>query len=349
MVSIQELPDEIILKVINYLQIKDLMRCGQASKRIREISRDKSLWQKLNFCNLGGKQVLPTELVKMVLENGCQYLRLESAVLGCSLGLRSVSEGKMGLNKISKLRYLDLTNCTASKDCLEEILASCIYLQKFSIASFYIFNPYRSLSQNMIESICYQNGRTLQTLNLSSCHGLDLDSIKKITVNCKNLKNVDLSCTFLSGDSVKFLVNNLNPKAEKLNLAHLSNITDDLIKTLITRCNRLSWLILACTSITKKSWTHISENLQNTLEKLDISWCINVTYAELTVMKSMPSLKVLHCQDYICNLDKELFKKKMPALKFNEKFSVDERRPFIWENKGEIWDIKAELQMNFFK
>ena len=43
MVSFQDLPDEIILKVINYLQIYDLLRCGRVSKRIRNISHDESL------------------------------------------------------------------------------------------------------------------------------------------------------------------------------------------------------------------------------------------------------------------------------------------------------------------
>ena len=49
MASIQDLPDEIILKVINYLEIEDLTRCGRVSKRIRKISHDESLRKKLIF------------------------------------------------------------------------------------------------------------------------------------------------------------------------------------------------------------------------------------------------------------------------------------------------------------
>ena len=48
MVSFQDLPDEIILKVINYLQIYDLLRCGRVSKRIRKISDDESLRKQAN-------------------------------------------------------------------------------------------------------------------------------------------------------------------------------------------------------------------------------------------------------------------------------------------------------------
>ena len=98
MVYFQDFPYEIILKVISYLGIKDLIKCGQASKRIREISCDESLWRKLNFSKLSAEQgsqnyykhVLPTELLKMILENGCQYLCLEETRLGRLLERRYV-------------------------------------------------------------------------------------------------------------------------------------------------------------------------------------------------------------------------------------------------------------------
>jgi hypothetical protein len=148
------------------------------------------------------------------------------------------------------------------------------------------------ISQNMIESICYQNGRTLQTLNLSYCCYLDLVSIEKITNKCKNLKNVDFCGTHMSRDSIKLLVNNLTSTVEKLNLGFLPRITDDHVKTLVEKCDKLSVLILRCTSITNNSLAHIIENLPDTLEKLNVSWCSYLTYAKLSEVKSMPSLKV---------------------------------------------------------
>ena len=41
----EDLPNELILKVFGYLKIKELIHCGQLSKRIREISHDETLWQ----------------------------------------------------------------------------------------------------------------------------------------------------------------------------------------------------------------------------------------------------------------------------------------------------------------
>ena len=256
MVSLQDLPDEIILKVINYLQIKDLIRCGHTSKRIRRISCDESLWQKLNISKLSGifstlnlklqKHNLPIDFLKMVLENGCQYLHLESTVLCSPMELGNVTKDKMCLKKVSKLRCLDLKCCMASNDCFEEILTSCYSLQKLSITSgfFHIL-----FSQKMIENICYQNSTTLKTMNLRGCRGLNLDSIQKITNNCKNLTNVDFSGTYLSEESIQFLANNLTSMVEKLNLANLYDVKDDHVKTLVKRCDILSLLILGQTSI----------------------------------------------------------------------------------------------------
>ena len=113
-----------------FLNIKDLVKFGHVSKRMRKIRSDKSLWQKIN-------------------------------------------------------------------------------LAKLSLASRELRN---SLTSNMIRSISYQNGHSLQTLNLSFWNGLDLESIEIVTKNCVELKNIDLAATDLSKDSIKILVTNLTPR-----------------------------------------------------------------------------------------------------------------------------------------
>ena len=65
MASIQDLPDEIILKVINYLEIEDLTRCGRVSKRIRKISHDESLWKKRCDMRIKREKVLFEEIVRL--------------------------------------------------------------------------------------------------------------------------------------------------------------------------------------------------------------------------------------------------------------------------------------------
>ena len=250
---IQDLPDEILLKVSSFLCIKDLVKFGHVSKRMRKIRSDQSLWQKINLsqntpgCSSAYIDV-PTDLVKMVIENGCKYLSLRYMKLGpASMG----SEGDLNLNGSSSLIYLDLENCEANVKTFEEILASCHSLQKLSMSS---KGEKMFLASNMIKSIWYQNGHSLQTLNLSYCDGLDLESIQKITKNCVKLKNIDLFATHLSKDSINSLVTNLTPNVEKIDLGCLWHLKDEHLKALVVRCNKLAVLTLQSTQITNNSF-----------------------------------------------------------------------------------------------
>ena len=47
--QLDDLPDEVLLEILSYLDIKDLLRCSQVCRRIRSISHDESLWQKINL------------------------------------------------------------------------------------------------------------------------------------------------------------------------------------------------------------------------------------------------------------------------------------------------------------
>ena len=351
MAFIQDLPNEIMLKVINYLYIKDLVELGEVSKKISAICSDQSLWQKIirskdtpKLFHMDAQgcwiydidvPVIPTDFMKRVIENGCQYLSLHYMKLGTPVGpislpkLRLLNYYRKDINNplsfIGSLRYLDLKHCEADVKTFEEILASCHRLQKLSMASITQSKP---LTSNMIRSICYQNGHCLQTLNLSYCIGLDLDSIMEITKNCIGLKNIDLFATQLSKDSISFLVNNLTPQLETLSLGNLSNLKDQHVKALVNRCNKLSVVNFQNTKITNDSLTYIIKHLQHTLEKLNVFMCNDITYAKLTELKSMPKLKVLKSAQVmnISDHEKENLKKMTPLERFGDSIRPKRRK-----------------------
>ena len=70
-VQLEDLPDEIIVKIFSHVDIKEILRLGQVSRRIRAISSDDSLWLQLNL-----KGHVPYELLEKAVENGCRYLSL---------------------------------------------------------------------------------------------------------------------------------------------------------------------------------------------------------------------------------------------------------------------------------
>ena len=66
-VQFEGLPDEVILKILGHLKgTRGLIYCGHLSRRIRTISQDETLWQKINI----SRQNIPTGFLEMVLNNG---------------------------------------------------------------------------------------------------------------------------------------------------------------------------------------------------------------------------------------------------------------------------------------
>ena len=48
---LEDLPDEVIVNVLHFLDAPDLIRCGLVSKRFRSVSFIDSLWQKIDISN----------------------------------------------------------------------------------------------------------------------------------------------------------------------------------------------------------------------------------------------------------------------------------------------------------
>jgi hypothetical protein len=61
--QLDELPDEVILKIVGFLDLKELLLCGQVSKRLQAIANDESLWLKLN---MRGRQI-PYNFIEKVI------------------------------------------------------------------------------------------------------------------------------------------------------------------------------------------------------------------------------------------------------------------------------------------
>ena len=99
MVKVEELPNEILVKIFAHLSLRDLGRCSQVSHRFRHISRDDSMWQKINVY---GKKV-PVELIEQLFAIGTKYLSLQETKV----------YGFFDILKTSELKYLNLSNCSA--------------------------------------------------------------------------------------------------------------------------------------------------------------------------------------------------------------------------------------------
>ena len=381
--KLEDLPNELILKVFGYLKIKELIHCGQLSKRIREISHDETLWQAMNLYFEPWKDYsenkVPAEFLHMVISNGCKYLSLNrQQITGVGPTL-----GGLKLNEESSLIYLKLIiqpsiipdpnpdpnlpvknwggDVQFSDRVSEEILQKCHLLQKLSLSGY--------ISPDMASSIGYQNGKTLTVLDLRwstfKIKGTqktvereiekELNSIELIVKNCLNLKEVFLAGTAgssLSEIALDFVVNNITPTVEILSFNYMTLISDKHVKILGSRCKNLKTLTLAGTSITNESINIIIETMNSTLERLDVAFAYNFDALKLLELKTMPKLQTLIGSGLAPV--KEQLKEYLPNLvifEFNDVHGHCEFTHSSAENLSEsdgIWEIRAK-QLELFK
>ena len=189
----------------------------------------------------------------MILSNGCKYLNLCGTTLN----------GTLKLKKPSQLRYLDLSGGRISVENKEEILSSCHSLEKLSLS-------YSELNRNYINSICHQNGPSLKVLDLQGSKGLSPEFIQDIVKFCTELREFNFDVTYQNTESFNFVVKNITAKIEKVKIGY-SFLENQHIKTLVTRCNKISALSLGSEKFTNDMLTSIIENLNGTLEELFIN------------------------------------------------------------------------------
>ena len=214
--------------------------------------------------------------------------------------------GSLNLNEESQLRVLDFSqsklkwatgNWAEYNEVLEEILISCRSLQELEM-------EYLLLTPTMAINIC-KNGKTLQKLNLnySVCgvygpptrFGSD-SYLQEIIKQCQELREIDFdgSDEGLKSEDLKFLVENISPNIEKLNLKS-SCYLDEFVKILLSRCKKIKAFSLTARFIADISLTNIKQHLQLTLEELSLG--CGFEFLSLTgflELKSMPRLKILN-------------------------------------------------------
>ena len=269
--KLEDLPNEILLKVFDNFQINDLIKCGQVNQRIRSIAHHEILWQKVN---LDCKRVqynyksgphgyrMSAGLIQLILENGCRHL-----------GISGIIERDLMPIKTIELNHLVISNFSPEKT-VDVLLASCNSLEKLSL-------NFVCLSKSLVSSICNKNGKTLKVLNLRGCEKggeqFDFDDLSQIIQpiidNCKGLTELNLTpclnLSRLSKESIDYLVNNLSDNILKLNLNGIK-IEDDQLKVLVTRCNKITELNLNGTDVSNESVEHLLIYLHSTLGTIHI-------------------------------------------------------------------------------
>ena len=180
--QLEDLPVEVLLNVLNFLELPDLNRVGQVSKRLNSVRLVESCRQKIILGNntCPQKTIVSVKVVKKILDRGCKTLCLKRCRLTGEPYLHSKADKKPGS---SQLINLDIYQCEFPNGCFEKLLSSNHSLKTFSLMDHDInrfFFPYLLPLFNTFYS---QNGQTLQKLNLAFTRVVSWEHIELIVKN----------------------------------------------------------------------------------------------------------------------------------------------------------------------
>ena len=184
--ELTDFPDEIILKVFACLKLSDLLKCGQVSKRLRNIAHDQFLWERIVIIN----QYFSTAFIRFILDRGCKYLDLSySRFIDLETSTQHI------FNKVAELKELNLENINISEEeslFLVQNLTS--KLEKLNLGVLHYEDPDEHIR------IIVERCNHLQELRLQYRFPITAIAITSILEGLKNtLKNLDLySCEKIS-------------------------------------------------------------------------------------------------------------------------------------------------------
>ena len=175
---LEDMPDEILLKIVTNLEIKDLIRCGQLCKRIRAISSDESM--KRQRLSLNGMKLNYKIINKVILHNG------------------------------KALTVLNLRNCIGLyMGSILDIVQHCVELTEFNLAS-------TNLCRDSLNFLANNLTPTIEKLSLQNLKHLQDKHVSTIVKRCNKIRTLDLSHTSIG--SVDNIVRNLNSTLEEIDV-----------------------------------------------------------------------------------------------------------------------------------
>ena len=355
-VQLEDLPDEVLLAIFNFLKIKEILRFGQVSTRIRAISNDESLWKKMNL----SEGNVPYGFIEKAVQNGCRYLSLAGAYLNAvpdmpTLLLRNGKKVPKTTQIRWNLKYLTCSGCGFFGTTVHrELLKYCHSLQKLSLINLTLYDE-------DVKHII-QNGETLKVLDFRYfyCYETNTKLIQNLIKKCFELSELNFSSIFSKQSEIlSAIVNNLSPNVLKVDLGYNGNLKDSHVMSLVKRCSKITELVLNGTSITNNSVDSIAKHLDSSLEKLDVSGT-RIDSTALLRLGTVRTLKVLNCLkggkiDEIENL-----RKKLSGLSINKEYVIiatpnaisypdsNIRLPnLVLSHEDGFWEIKARQQEMF--
>ncbi|KFO56754.1 S-phase kinase-associated protein 2, partial [Corvus brachyrhynchos] len=316
-ISLDALPDELLLAIFAYLPLRDLLKVSMICKRWHRLSFDESLWQTLD---LTGGNLLPGVLGHL-LPAGVSVFRCPRSCIGDPLFKTSkfCQADKVFLGWIAKtLMGVQSTSCSVTPgDCGGA-------------------SGHRSIARNP----------NLIRLNLCGCSGFSAETLELMLSSCSMLEELNLSWCEFTATHVKAAVSHVTSKVTQLNLSgYRENLQIADVKTLVERCPLLVHLDLSDSMMLKPECFQYFKQLMF-LQHLCLSRCYQISPAALVELGEIRTLKTLQVFGIVTDSSLQLLEEALPDMKINGSHFTSIARPTVGTKKShEIWGIKCRLTL----
>ncbi|KAM8829103.1 S-phase kinase-associated protein 2 [Spinachia spinachia] len=325
-VSWDHLPDELLLRVLFYVPLKDLLGMSTVCQRWRRIALDESLWHSVDLEGL--THMGPA--LQQVLKTGVRMLRCPRSF---------VEELHLPATGPLQVVVMDLSSSIIPTVSLESILCHCRQLEYLSLEGL-------QLSDAILSSLS-KNPNLLQ-LNLSGCSGFSAAALADALASCSSIEHLNIAWCDFGNDHVKSVVRTVSCGLTQLNLSgYREGLTLDDVKVLVTRCPHIQTLDLSDSTLLMADCFPVLKPLKDLLH-LSLSRCYHIHLAALTDLdKTFPRLSLLDVFGIVNGSHLASLKKEMPRVGINSRpFSSIARPTPACRPVGHcMWDRKCRLRV----
>jgi F-box/leucine-rich repeat protein 2/20 len=221
-----QMPDEIKMATLAYLEPMDIIRCTAVSKAWQKMCMDGQLWMSFDATEFYRR--MPAECLTKILSNAGPFVR-DLNLRGCvqlQVGCRAAALADACHN----VRRINLEGCQADRHSINYLLQQNTQLVRLNLSG---LKGVTNSTCRTIAAHCPQ----LAYVNVNWCYNMDARGVRKIIDGCPQLK--DLRVNECRGLVDKEIMNRLfeTNRLERLFIHGCSDIRDEHLKVLFEGVN----------------------------------------------------------------------------------------------------------------
>ncbi|XP_062592742.1 F-box/LRR-repeat protein 12-like [Saccostrea cucullata] len=267
--KISDLPENLLLKIFDYLPVKELCIIGRVCRQWRRIVRDNSLWRHVDLLNYR------LDLKKMwkVIRSHLSECLLSIKVKGFmdtgkpKSSAHSLSDAMLNdlKDRCPNLAEIHLKNCnttnlnpklfppTLVRLTLENCAVQPGLMKNFSedLPQLLYLNVSGTVRFDDIELSYLCKSEQLKSLVVNGCYRVSVEGLSKIAQNLKNLQEMELADTGIKNTNqnlelaVHHMTRNMS-SLHHLNFKRCASLTPVILQNLLSGLKKLKTLNIAC-------------------------------------------------------------------------------------------------------